>query len=118
MKRETLIVGIIVILLAMASYLDHSVHAQSIGTWGSTGQQAVTGSAVALPSLQAKAVCIKAAVANSITVYLGNTANVTTSTGYPLEAGLSVCVPATNVNQVYVIASTTGANVGFFATAN
>lgn len=90
--------------------------AQNVGSWGATGQQAVTGSAAALASSTARAACVKAASGNSLVVYVGNSASVTTSTGYGIEAGQSFCTPLTNLNQIYVIASSTGSSVTWFTT--
>jgi hypothetical protein len=75
-----------------------------------SAQQAVTASAVALPSNAVHGFCVKALPGNTITVYVGPS-GVTTSTGYPLIAEDSVCYQLSNTNLVYVIASTTGASV-------
>jgi len=79
-----------------------------------SGQQAVTGSAVALATNTARAACVKALVSNSINVFVGPT-GITTSTGYLLAPGESVCFPVTNTNLLFVIASTTGASVSWAA---
>jgi len=105
----------ILFVILLALLIVGLPHAQTFGTWGTTFQQNVTASAVALPNLPARAVCIKANVANGSTIYIGTSA-VTTSTGYALEAGLSVCLPVSNVNQVYVIAGSTGSAVSGFTT--
>jgi hypothetical protein len=73
-------------------------------------QQAVTASAVVLATNATHGFCVKALPANSITVYVGPS-GVTTSTGYPLAAGDSICYQASNTNLAYVIASSTGASV-------
>jgi hypothetical protein len=80
---------------------------------GVTNQQAVTASAVALPSNAVHGVCVKALSANTIPVYVGFS-GVTTSTGYQLNAGDSVCGQLSNTNLIFVIATTTGASVAFF----
>lgn len=80
-----------------------------------SGQQAVTATAVALPSEAAKTVCVSAAIANSILVYVGP-AGITTSTGFWLAAGQSTCQPLSNVNLLSVVASTTGATISWLAT--
>jgi hypothetical protein len=77
-----------------------------------SGQQAVTASAAALPSNAARAVCVKAASSNAISVYIGPS-GVSTSTGLELEPGDKVCAPVANSNVLYVVASTTGASVSF-----
>ena len=84
------------------------------GTFGATGQQAVTASAAVLvvPSSLA-VVCVKALSTNTIAVWVGATAAVTTSTGYPLSASESTCVATSAGKPIYVIASTTGASVAF-----
>ena len=80
-----------------------------------SGQQAVTGSAVALATNTVKNICIKALLGNTINVYVGPT-GVTTATGYELDPGANVCMPVTNTNLPFVIASTTGASVSWIAT--
>lgn len=77
-----------------------------------SGQQSVTGSAVALATNAAKAACVKALVSNVINVFVGPSA-ITTSTGYLLAPGESACLPVTNTNLLFVIASTTGASVSW-----
>jgi hypothetical protein len=73
-------------------------------------QQSVTASAVALASNATHNFCVKALPTNSLTVYVGLSA-VTTSTGYPLQAGDWICYQLSNSNLVYVIASATGSSV-------
>ncbi len=80
-----------------------------------SGQQAVTGSAVALATHAAKNICVKALIANSLNVYVGPT-GVTTATGMELAPGDSLCVPVSNSNLLFVIASTTGASVSWAST--
>lgn len=80
-----------------------------------SGQQAVTASAAALATNTSKNICVEALVGNTINVYLG-ASGVTTSTGLELPPGAASCWPVTNTNLVYVIASTTGASVSWFAT--
>jgi hypothetical protein len=80
-----------------------------------SGQQAVTATAVALPTQTTKQVCLKTNVLNSINVYVGP-AGVTTSTGQELAPDESLCLPVGNLNLMYVVASTTGATVTWTAT--
>ena len=40
---------------------------------------------------------------NSATLFLGNSASVTTSTGYPMVAGASITLKISNSNLVYAI---------------
>jgi len=80
-----------------------------------SGQQAVTGSAVALGTNTTKTACVKALIGNTINVYVGPS-GITTSTGMELAPGQSVCLPVTNTNLLFVIASTTGASVSWIAT--
>ncbi|HEY1533773.1 MAG TPA: hypothetical protein VGF76_07130 [Polyangiaceae bacterium] len=89
-----------------------------VGTFSVTGQQAVTASAAAVAYPAGLAVaCFKAPSANSATVYVGNSA-VTTSTGYPLAASESVCVPVQGkAGAVYVVAASTGSSIAWFGTA-
>lgn len=75
------------------------------------GQQAVTASAVALPShVLAKGVCVEALSTNTISVFVGPTGT-TIATGIELAAGSSYCPPVSNSNAIFVVASTTGASV-------
>jgi len=76
------------------------------------GQQAVTASAVALPSNASTEICVKALISNPINVFVGTTA-VTISTGLELAPGDAYCVRTDNSADVLVIASTTGASVSF-----
>lgn len=80
-----------------------------------SNQQAVTATAAALPSNPTKGVCVKALVANTLNVYVG-ASGVTTSTGAELAAGDSLCLPVTNSNLIFVIASSTGSSVSFIGT--
>lgn len=93
---------------------DLATYPIGLGTL-TTGQQAVTGSAVALPSNSAANVCVKALIANTINVYAGPT-GVTTSTGWELPPGQGQCWSLSNSNLVFVIASTTGASVSWSTT--
>jgi hypothetical protein len=77
-----------------------------------SGQQSVTGSAVALPSNSVKGVCVRSSSASTLKVYIGPS-GVSTSTGHELNPGDSVCLPVSNTNLLYVIASTTGGTVTF-----
>lgn len=80
-----------------------------------SGQQAVTGSAVNLGSHAVKTFCLLADTANTIPVYAGPS-GVTTSTGVKLNAGEAWCTSVNNTNLVYVIATTTGANISWGGT--
>jgi hypothetical protein len=82
-----------------------------------SGQQAVTGTAVALTANAAAQVCVKAEIANTINVYIGPS-GVTTSTGDELGPGEARCLPVVNTNLIFVVASTTGAKVTWSGTAN
>ena len=75
-----------------------------------TAQQAVTASAVALPTNSGKAVCVKVLLASTLNVYVGGS-GVTTGNGYELAPGDSACWSLTNSNLLYVIASSTGSTV-------
>jgi hypothetical protein len=78
------------------------------------GQVAVTASAVALASNSTHAVCVTALIANTIPVYVGGS-GVTTSTGFPLNAGDFYCFQVNNSNLLYLIATTTGASIAWTA---
>jgi hypothetical protein len=73
-------------------------------------QQAVTATAAALPSNSMHGFCVKALPANTLTIYVGPS-GVTTSTGYPLAGGDSICYQVANTNLVYVIAASTGSSI-------
>jgi len=74
-------------------------------------QTAVTASAAALASNAAHSFCLVALPTNSLTVYVGFSSGVTTSTGAPLPPGGTYCLQLSNTNLVYVIASSTGSSV-------
>jgi hypothetical protein len=89
----------------------------TLPTPGSTiysGQQAVTGTAAALPSQAVHYACIIAIPTNAITIYSGPS-GITTGTGFPMTANFPVCIAVTNLNVLYVVASTTGASVAWLA---
>lgn len=90
-----------------------------VGTFGPTGQQAVTATATALAiPAGLSVVCVAGMPTNTLPalVYVGNSA-VTTSTGYPLAAGQPACVPVQGkAILIYVIASGTGSSVAWFGT--
>lgn len=105
----------LLILLALAA----GVACAQVGSFGNTGQQAVTGTAtqLAIPSGLA-AVCVKALPGNTspAVVYVGANSSVTTSTGYPLSASESACVPVAGGKKVYVVASGSGSSVSWLGT--
>ncbi len=80
-----------------------------------SGQQSVTGTAVALATHAAKTICVKAILGNTIPVYIGPS-GVTTSTGIPLDPGDAPCLTVQNTNEIFVVASTTGASVAWVST--
>lgn len=80
----------------------------------STGQQAVTSSAVVLPTVTARFVCIRVLSAGSQTVYFGPS-GVTTSTGMELLPGDGWCGSLDNVNRIFVIASSSGSTIAYEA---
>jgi hypothetical protein len=81
----------------------------------SSGQQAVTALPVALASQISKQACVHALSTNTISVFIGP-AGVTTSTGLELVPDEAVCLPVANLNEIYVVASTTGATVTWAST--
>mgnify|MGYP000941400288 FL=1 len=78
-----------------------------------SGQQAVTASAVALPSVSVQQVCVKHVVGGSQSVIYVGPSGITTSTGYPLEQGDSACYATDSVADLFVIASGTGSSVAY-----
>ena len=107
-------------ILAILAFLAFaSLASAQVGTFGASGQQAVTASAVAVAYPAGLAVvCFKAPSTNTspAVIYIG-ASSVTTSTGYPLAASESVCMPVQGkAGLVYVIASGTGSNIAWFGT--
>ena len=104
-------------IVGQASGANLHVDVDSLGGTGTfnAGQQAVTGTAVALPTHAANSVCVQALLENTINVYIGPS-GVTTSTGLELTPGVAFCGQLNNTNLIYVIASTTGASVSWALT--
>lgn len=94
--------------------VPQGVYMEGLGTL-LNGQQAVTGTAAALPSNTTKFVCVRALIANTINVYVGTTTVTTSGStgGFELPPGQGQCFQVGNSNQLYVIASTTGASVSW-----
>jgi hypothetical protein len=80
-----------------------------------SGQQAVTATAVNLGANAIRGVLVICDILNTIPVYVGP-AGITTGTGGKCSPGATLSIPASNTSLVYVIASTTGANVSWIAT--
>jgi hypothetical protein len=75
------------------------------------GQQAVTGTAAALPAAAlTTGVIITGLSTNTISVFIGPI-GVTTSTGAEIQPGAALSVATPNLDNLYVVASTTGATV-------
>jgi hypothetical protein len=78
-----------------------------------SGQQAVTASAVALPSVATRGVCVKHVEGGSQSViYVGPT-GVTTANGWPIAQGEGVCYQVDSVADLFVIAASTGSSVAY-----
>lgn len=77
-----------------------------------TGQVAVTASAVQMSTVTAKRVCIKVLLAGTQKVYFGPS-GVATTTGQELSAGDAWCGPLDNLNRLYLIAGSTGSTVAY-----
>jgi len=85
--------------------------ATSVPTSILAGQQAVTATAAALASNSlTRGLCVQALSTNTISVFVGPS-GVTTSTGIELPPKASYCPALSNSNELYVVASTTGASV-------
>ena len=110
------LVGIVALWMVGPPPQVHAQISSQIGAIGSTGQQAVTGSPVALSALPTTVLCLKANPSNAITIYWSTLSTVSTTTGFPLAASETSCVPVSNANLIYVVASTTGARISFFNT--
>lgn len=91
--------------------------AQNLGSFVQGGQQAVTGTAAQLPAFVANAICLKVVDGGTQTVFIG-AVGVLTSTGFPLVAGAGTCFPIANLNQLYVIAASTGSTVAWYGVKN
>ena len=81
-------------------------------TLSTTGQQAVTAVATALPANSGREVCIKVVSSGTQTVFYG-IAGVTTATGQELLPGEKFCAPVSNSSQFVVIAGGVGSTVAF-----
>lgn len=81
-----------------------------------SGQQAVTGSAVALPSQAVtRTPCILNITGGTQTIYVGPS-GVTTGNGFPIAVGGAFCgLTVSNLNQIFVIAGTTGSTASWLA---
>ena len=77
-----------------------------------TGQQAVTSSAVALPSSAGKLVCLRVKAGGTQIVYFGPS-GVTTANGQELNIGDSYCETFDNANRIFVIAAGSGSTVAW-----
>lgn len=78
-----------------------------------SGQQAVTASAVALPVVATRGVCVKHVEGGSQSViYVGPT-GVTTANGWPIAQGEGVCYQVDSVADLFVIAASTGSSVAY-----
>ena len=87
------------------------------GSKSSIGATAVQLTTVDTP-IQ-KGVTIKADVANSGTVYVGNSSDVTAdggdgTTGFALEGGSSLTVELDNLDRIYLIGSASGQKIFFW----
>jgi hypothetical protein len=108
--RKILIAVLFSVLFSVLSFAQ-------TGNWQPGNQQAVTGTATALPNVQTTAVCLKVVPGGTQTVFIGGS-GVTTSNGFPLAvsstSGDSTCFQINNLNRIYVIASTTGSTIAWF----
>jgi hypothetical protein len=99
--------------LVVAISPNNNIPTQVVGFGAIFGtQQAVTASAVALPSNAGHGFCVKALPTNALTIYVGQS-GITTATGYPLGPGDSICYQVTNSNLIFVISTSTGSSVAF-----
>lgn len=81
-------------------------------TLSTTGQQAVTAVATALPANAGREVCIKVVSSGTQTVFYG-IAGVTTATGQEILPGEKFCAPVSNSSQFVVIAGGVGSTISF-----
>ncbi len=61
-------------------------------------------------------ITLKADTANAGVIYLGNTTSVTTTNGYPLEAGKEIKLRTANVNSIFAISGNAGQILHIIAT--
>ena len=81
-----------------------------------TGQLAVTGSAQQVSSTATSfsgGVKLTNLSSSSVSIFLGNSSSVTTSTGDELPVGQSVILPLGDLSSVYLIASGTGSTLSW-----
>lgn len=92
---------------------DQTVATTQVGlTAIATGQQAVTATAVVLPTNTAKRVCLKVLITGTQDVAFGPS-TVTTANGQILSPGDAWCGSLDNSNRIFVIAAGTGSTVAF-----
>ena len=84
------------------------------------GERAGSATAVVLPTLSCRLVCIKAQSGNAGNVYLGNSSAVTvaggdtdTTTGIELDAGQEIWLEISNLNQLYMICNNAGDDITY-----
>ena len=77
-----------------------------------SGQQAVTASAVVLPTNSCKTVTVKALIGNGVNIFIGPS-GVSITTGLELAPGDFMTLPLTNSNLLYTIAASTGSSLSY-----
>ena len=106
------------ILTTIDSVLDEIETANTVGSTFTNGSTTIGTSSAQMTSTSFtcnKGVTITADMSNQGTIYVGNATGVTSSTGFPLEAGDAMFLPIANPTLVYIIADTASQKVLYIA---
>lgn len=105
-------------LTTIDSVLDEIETANTVGSTFTNGSTTIGTSSAQMTSTSFtcnKGVTITADMSNQGTIYVGNATGVTSSTGFPLEAGDAMFLPIANPTLVYIIADTASQKVLYIA---
>ncbi len=105
-------------LTTIDSVLDEIETANTVGSAFTNGSTTIGTSSAQMTSTSFtcnKGVTITADMSNQGTIYVGNATGVTSSTGFPLEAGDAMFLPIANPTLVYIIADTASQKVLYIA---
>ena len=104
--------------LSSKNSLNNVDDAVTVSSTFKNGTETIGTSVGAMTSVNhscSKGVTISVEFSNLGTIYVGYDSNVTSSNGFPLEAGDSMYLPIDNPNKVYCIADTAGQKVYWLA---
>ena len=102
----------------MDGVLDNIDTASTVGSGFTNGSATIGTSSAQMTSTSFtcnKGVTVTADMSNTGTLYVGNATGVTTSTGFPLEAGDAMFLPIANPTLVYIISDTASQKVLYIA---